>query len=78
LWTTTLTGAQLRTMLEQQWGDAAGRGTTNLALGVSENVRYTYDASRPAGQRVTGIWIDGVAVDPAAQYRVGSFSFLLQ
>ncbi|MGC0369872.1 ExeM/NucH family extracellular endonuclease [Microbacterium sp. SLBN-111] len=78
LWTTTLTGDQLRVMLEQQWGDAAGRGTTNLALGVSENVRYTYDASRPAGQRVTGIWIDGVAVDPAAPYRVGSFSFLLQ
>ncbi len=78
LWTTTLTGDQLRLMLEQQWGDASGRGTTNLALGVSENVRYTYDASRPAGQRVSGIWIDGAPVDPAAEYRVGSFSFLLQ
>lgn len=77
LWTTTLTGEQLRVMFEQQWGDASGRGTTNLALGVSENVRYTYDASRPAGDRVLGIWIDGVAVDPAAEYRVGSFSFLL-
>ena len=77
LWTTTLTGDQLRVMLEQQWGDASGRGTTKLALGVSENVRYTYDASRPAGQRVLGIWIDGVAVDPAAEYRVGSFSYLL-
>jgi 5'-nucleotidase len=78
LWTTTLTGDQLRLMLEQQWGDASGRGTTNLALGVSENVRYTYDASRPAGQRVSGIWVDGAPVDPAAEYRVGSFSFLLQ
>ncbi len=76
LWTTTLTGDQLRVMLEQQWGDAAGR-TANLALGVSENVRYTYDASRPAGERVSGIWIDGVSVDPAQEYRVGSFSFLL-
>ena len=77
LWTTTLTGEQLRVMFEQQWGDASGRGTTNLALGVSENVRFTYDASRPAGERVLGIWIDGVAVEPAAEYRVGSFSFLL-
>lgn len=77
LWTTTLTGEQLRVMFEQQWGDASGRGTTNLALGVSENVRFTYDASRPAGERVLGVWIDGVAVDPAAEYRVGSFSFLL-
>ncbi|ODT36635.1 MAG: multifunctional nuclease/2',3'-cyclic-nucleotide 2'-phosphodiesterase/5'-nucleotidase/3'-nucleotidase [Microbacterium sp. 71-36] len=77
LWTTTLTGEQLRVMFEQQWGDASGRGTTNLALGVSDNVRFTYDATRPAGERVLGIWIDGVAVDPAAEYRVGSFSFLL-
>ncbi|MBB3159158.1 5'-nucleotidase [Microbacterium proteolyticum] len=77
LWTTTLTGDQLRRALEQQWGDTAGRDR-DLALGVSENVRVTYDVSRGAGQRITGIWIDGVAVDPAAQYRVGSFSFLLQ
>ncbi|OZD39122.1 multifunctional nuclease/2',3'-cyclic-nucleotide 2'-phosphodiesterase/5'-nucleotidase/3'-nucleotidase [Rhodococcus sp. 06-1477-1B] len=76
LWTTTLTGDQLRRVLEQQWGDAAGRPTT-LSLGVSENVRYTYDAAKPAGQRITGIWIDGVSVDPATEYRVGSFSFLL-
>ena len=78
LWTTTLTGDQLRRALEQQWGDQSKRkGGADLALGVSENVRYTYDAARPAGQRITGIWIDGTAVDPAKTYRVGSFNFLL-
>ncbi len=77
LWTTTLTGEQLRLALEQQWGDTAGRDR-DLALGVSDNVRVTYDVSRGPGQRITGIWIDGAAVDPAATYRVGSFSFLLQ
>ena len=77
LWTTTLTGEQLGRALEQQWGDTAGRDR-DLALGVSDNVRVTYDVSRGPGQRITGIWIDGVAVDPAATYRVGSFSFLLQ
>lgn len=77
LWTTTLTGEQLRLAFEQQWGDTAGRDR-DLALGVSDNVRVTYDVSRGPGQRITGIWIDGVAVDPAAEYRVGSFSFLLQ
>ncbi|MFJ4038526.1 ExeM/NucH family extracellular endonuclease [Microbacterium sp. NPDC090007] len=78
LWTTTLTGDQLRQVLEQQWGDFAQRkDAANLALGVSENVRFTYDASRAAGERITGIWIDGVAVDPAKGYRVGSFNFLL-
>ncbi len=78
LWTTTLTGDQLRRVLEQQWGDFAQRkDAANLSLGVSENLRYTYDASRPAGERITGIWIDGAAVDPARGYRVGSFNFLL-
>ncbi|WP_307461128.1 5'-nucleotidase C-terminal domain-containing protein [Microbacterium testaceum] len=78
LWTTTLTGDQLRQVLEQQWGDFSRRtDNANLSLGVSENLRYTYDASLPAGQRITGLWIDGVAVDPAKGYRVGSFNFLL-
>jgi len=78
LWTTTLTGDQLRQVLEQQWGDFSRRtDNANLSLGVSENLRYTYDASLPAGQRITGLWIDGVAVDPTKGYRVGSFNFLL-
>ncbi len=78
LWTTTLTGDQIRQVLEQQWGDFSKRtDDANLALGVSENLRFTYDASLPAGQRVTGVWIDGQAVDPAKGYRVGSFNFLL-
>ncbi|WP_258027827.1 ExeM/NucH family extracellular endonuclease [Microbacterium testaceum] len=78
LWTTTLTGDQIRQVLEQQWGDFSKRtDDANLALGVSENLRFTYDASLPAGQRVTSVWIDGQAVDPAKGYRVGSFNFLL-
>ncbi len=78
LWTTTLTGEQVRQVLEQQWGDFAKRtDNANLSLGVSENLRYTYDATLPAGQRITGVWIDGVPVDPAKGYRVGSFNFLL-
>ncbi len=78
LWTTTLTGDQVRQVLEQQWGDFSKRAdNANLSLGVSENLRYTYDAALPAGQRITGVWIDGVPVDPAKGYRVGSFNFLL-
>lgn len=78
LGTTTLTGDQLRRVLEQQWADEAKRSNnTNLILNVSENLRYTYDSARPAGQRITGIWVDDIAVDPAGQYRVGTFSFLL-
>ncbi|TFC91723.1 MULTISPECIES: ExeM/NucH family extracellular endonuclease [Cryobacterium] len=80
LWTTSLTGAQFKTVLEQQWQrDAKGSIPSRpyLQLGLSDNVNYTFDASRAEGDRVTGIWIDGSAIDPARSYRVGSFNFLL-
>lgn len=77
LWTTTLTGAQFKDALEQQW-QPDGSARPYLQLGLSANVRYTYDASAPRGSRITGIWIDGKPIDPAGSYRIGSFNFLLQ
>ncbi|MBA8815410.1 2',3'-cyclic-nucleotide 2'-phosphodiesterase (5'-nucleotidase family) [Microbacterium halimionae] len=77
LWTTTLTGAQFTAALEQQW-QPEGASRSYLALGLSDNVRYTYDKSAPRGEHITGVWIDGEPIDPAGEYRVGSFSFLLQ
>ncbi|OJX96153.1 MAG: hypothetical protein BGO96_07745 [Micrococcales bacterium 73-15] len=79
LWTTTLTGDQFKTMLEQQWQrDAAGNVPSRpyLQLGLSSNVSYTYDDSRAEGDRITSITIDGAPYDPAASYRIGTFSFL--
>lgn len=76
LWTTTLTGAQLKSVLEEQWQpDAASR--PYLQLGLSKNVHYTYDSSAAKGSRITGIWVNGKKVTDTATYRVGSFSFLL-
>lgn len=75
----TLTGTQFTTLLEQQWQrDADGNVPQRpyLQLGLSDNVTYTFDATRPEGDRVTGVWIDGVPLDPAASYRIGTFSFL--
>ncbi|MDJ0349947.1 ExeM/NucH family extracellular endonuclease [Cryobacterium sp. PH29-G1] len=80
LWTTSLTGAQFKTVLEQQWqtnADGTIPSRPFLQLGLSDNVNYTFDASRAAGDRVTGIWIDGAQIDPAQSYRIGSFNFLL-
>ncbi|MCY7403165.1 MAG: ExeM/NucH family extracellular endonuclease [Cryobacterium sp.] len=80
LWTTSLTGAQFKTVLEQQWQTNADGTTPSrpfLQLGLSDNVNYTFDASRAAGDRVTGIWVDGARIDPAQLYRIGSFNFLL-
>lgn len=79
LWTTSLTGAQVKTMLEQQWqtnADGTIPSRPYLALGLSKNVTYTFDSSRPMGDRVTSITVNGVAIDPARSYRIGTFSFL--
>ncbi|GAA1914798.1 5'-nucleotidase C-terminal domain-containing protein [Nocardioides hwasunensis] len=69
-----LTGAQLDAVLEQQWPTA--NRTTTLRLGLSDNVRVTADPSRPAGDRVTSIRIDGAPVDPTATYTVSTLNFL--
>jgi 5'-nucleotidase len=82
LWTKTLTGAQFKTVLEQQWQtDAAGVPPSSrpiLRLGLSNNVSYTYDDTRAQGDRITSITVDGTPIDLERGYRIGSFNFLLQ
>ncbi len=81
LWTTTLTGAQVTTMLEQQWqtnADGTIPSRPYLQLGLSDNLTYTYDESLPLGSRITSVTVDGAPIDPAGEYRVGTFSFLAQ
>ncbi|WP_292878607.1 ExeM/NucH family extracellular endonuclease [Microbacterium sp.] len=75
----SLTGAQFTALLEEQWQrDAAGNIPSRpyLQLGLSDNVTYTYDSSRPEGSRITSVTVDGKALDPAATYRIGTLSFL--
>lgn len=80
--TATLTGEQFVTMLEQQWqtnpdGTPVTSGRPYLQLGLSSNVGYTFDASRPLGDRITSVTIDGEPIDPAGSYQVASGSFLI-
>jgi 5'-nucleotidase len=72
--TMTLTGAQIETLLEQQWQSA----TTTRILQVSSGFTYTWDASRAIGDKVdpSSIKLHGVTIDPAAGYRVTVNSFL--
>ncbi|SDX94371.1 5'-nucleotidase [Micromonospora pattaloongensis] len=75
--TQTLTGAQLKQVLEEQWQpDGASRPV--LWLGVSKGFSYAYDPTQPRGQRVIArsMKLDGVRIDPAKQYRVTQNSFL--
>lgn len=77
--TVKLTGAQFVKLLNQQWQrDAAGEVPSRdyLALGLSKNVDYTFDASLPEGQRITSVTIDGEPLDPAATYTVVAANFL--
>ncbi|GAA2001132.1 hypothetical protein GCM10009818_09950 [Nakamurella flavida] len=79
LYTTTLTGAKVKELLEQQWQTNPGGAAPSrpyLQLGLSDNVTYTFDSTRPQGDRITSITVDGAPIDPAAPYRIGTFSFL--
>ncbi|MDN4642916.1 ExeM/NucH family extracellular endonuclease [Arthrobacter sp. PsM3] len=79
LWTTSLTGEQFKTLLEQQWQtnpDGTVPSRAYQQLGLSKNVNYTYDAGRATGDRITSIRVNGALIDPAQSYRIGTFSFL--
>jgi 5'-nucleotidase len=66
--TMTLTGAQLKQALEQQW---AGPAFARI-LQVSRDFGFSYDATRPMGERVPieSITFRGAPIDPQASYRV--------
>ncbi len=79
IWLVDLTGAQLKQVLEQQWQrDENGNVPTRsfLALGLSDNLNVTYDPTRPEGDRITSITIDGAPVSASKTYTVSTFSFL--
>ena len=73
--TMSLTGAQLKQVLEEQW-QPAGASRPFLKLGVSSGFEYTYDPAGAPGDRIDAIYLDGVPIDPAASYTVTVNSFL--
>lgn len=86
LWTTELTGAQLRTVLEEQWQqNSAGEMATRpyLQLGFSSNVTYTYTGATNAegyatrGSNILDIYVNGTKVEAGDTYTVAIPSFLL-
>lgn len=73
--TLNLTGAQVKSVLEEQW-QPDGSSRPFLKLGVSEGLQYTYDPTAAAGERITSITLDGTPIDPQASYSVAANSFL--
>jgi 5'-nucleotidase len=73
--TLSYTGAKLKDVLEQQWAGFGGQLSTKF-LQVSAGLSYSYDTSRPLGQRVSNLALNGTPIDPAATYRVAMNDFL--
>jgi 5'-nucleotidase len=77
LMTITVTGEQIKTMLEQQWKLVAGAEKAAI-LQVSESFAYTWDSAKPIGSRVDpqSMKIAGQVVVPANTYRITVNAFL--
>ncbi|GLZ40675.1 bifunctional metallophosphatase/5'-nucleotidase [Actinokineospora sp. NBRC 105648] len=76
LQTITLTGAQLKTVLEQQWQPQANGTTITRFLQVSDSLHYSWSQSGTQGNRVSAVTVAGQPLDPAASYRVTVNNFL--
>ena len=77
--TLTLTGAQVETLLEQQFCNPVPTDPeARRVLQVSAGFAYTWDPAAPCGTRVDPgtITLDGEVLDPAGQYRITINSFL--
>jgi 5'-nucleotidase len=72
--TLTLTGMQIKNMLEQQWLDPK----RPRILPVSKGFNYAWDAAKPYGDRVVTdrMSLNGQRIDPAASYRVTVNNYL--
>jgi 5'-nucleotidase len=72
--TLTLSGTQLKYVLEQQWADP----TEAHILQVSRTFSYRWDATKSPGERapIEGIMVSGRAIQPTQTYRVTVNRFL--
>ncbi|MDA0632699.1 bifunctional metallophosphatase/5'-nucleotidase [Nonomuraea sp. MCN248] len=73
----TLTGAQLKTALEQQFTGGPNNQPFNRILQPSANLTYTYSQSAPWGSKVSALMIDGQPVTDTQTIRVALNNFLV-
>jgi 5'-nucleotidase len=74
--TMTLTGQQIKDVLEQQF-DNPGVGQ-NRILQVSNGFTYSWSLSAPTGSKVSDLSLNGVPIDLGANYRVTVNSFMAE
>ncbi|WP_214325316.1 bifunctional metallophosphatase/5'-nucleotidase [Nonomuraea sediminis] len=73
----TLTGAQLKTLLEQQFPGGPNNQPFAKILQPSANLSYTYSRSAAWGSKISNIKIDGVPVTDTQSIRVAANNFLV-
>jgi len=75
----SITGADLKNVLEEQWqldkdGNVPSRAY--LQLGLSDNFTYAYDPGKPRYERIVAASIDGVPLVADQVYRIAVPTFL--
>ena len=74
LTTITMTGTQIKAVLEQQFNNpAAGQ---NRILQISNGFTYSWSLSAPVGSKISNMMLNGVAISDTSTYRVTVNSFL--
>ncbi|MDN4076001.1 bifunctional metallophosphatase/5'-nucleotidase [Fictibacillus terranigra] len=75
----TLTGKQIKQVLEEQWRLNTDGTTSFYPLAVSHNVRYSYTNKKPIGERVNtyDIVINNKVLNPKKSYRVAALASLV-
>ena len=74
--TKSYTGAEIKAVLEQQFASGLNTVVKPNMLMPSANFRFSFDKSKPAGQRIVAMSLNGKPIDPARTYRVAINNFL--
>ena len=72
----TLSGAQIRAVLEQQFASGSNTVQRPRVLSVSSGFSYRFDLSRPPGERISDMKLNGAPLLPDTPVRVVMNSYL--
>ncbi len=72
----TMTGAQIKALLEQQFNSGSNTVAAPRVLLPSQSLSYSYSLSAPGGSRISNMALNGTAMSDTTSYRVTMNSFL--
>lgn len=72
----SFTGRQIRAILEQQFDSGSNTAENPNFLLPSSTLRFAYDLTRPAGQRIVEVRVNGQPLQDERVYRVAMNNFL--